>query len=102
LAGIEGSRGGTIELAGPEPIRMDELVRRFLSAHGDARKVVTDEHALYFGVEVSDRSLPPGGNPRMARRVSTTGCAAPQSSRKPEGVGPNPPFPRTAARDCLP
>src|SRR6266403_4588932 len=32
----------TIDLAGPEPIRMDELVRQFLSANGDARKVITD------------------------------------------------------------
>src|SRR5206468_5635608 len=30
---------GTIEIAGPEPIRMDEFVRQFLSATGDARKV---------------------------------------------------------------
>jgi uncharacterized protein YbjT (DUF2867 family) len=40
---------GTIELAGPEPIRMDELVRRFLSANRDARPVTTDVHADYFG-----------------------------------------------------
>jgi uncharacterized protein YbjT (DUF2867 family) len=26
---------GTIELAGPEPIRQDDLVRRFLNATGD-------------------------------------------------------------------
>ena len=31
-------RNGTIELAGPEPIRMDELVRRFLSAKRDERR----------------------------------------------------------------
>jgi uncharacterized protein YbjT (DUF2867 family) len=41
---------GTVELAGPEPIRLDELVRQFLSAHRDARKVTTDVHALYFGI----------------------------------------------------
>src|SRR5246127_4170386 len=32
----------TVEVAGPEPIRMDELVRHFLSANGDPRKVITD------------------------------------------------------------
>src|SRR5712692_4442840 len=48
---------GTIELAGPEPIRLDELVRRFLSANRDARKVTTDVHALYFGIELNDQSL---------------------------------------------
>src|SRR5213596_2799802 len=29
---------GTVELAGPEPIQMDELVRRYLRANRDARK----------------------------------------------------------------
>jgi len=55
----------TIELAGPEPIRMDELVRQFLSATGDARKVITDASALYYGVKVNDQSLTPGENPRL-------------------------------------
>src|SRR5712672_986240 len=43
---------GTVEVAGPEPIRMDELVRRFLRANRDARKVTTDVHASYFGTAV--------------------------------------------------
>jgi uncharacterized protein YbjT (DUF2867 family) len=55
----------TIDLAGPEPIRMDELVRQFLSANGDARKVITDARALYYGINVSDQSLTPGENPRL-------------------------------------
>src|SRR5213592_3306024 len=38
---------GTVELAGPEPIRLDELVRRYLSANRDARSVTTDLHAGY-------------------------------------------------------
>lgn len=54
-----------IELAGPEPIRMDELVRRFLTAHGDERQVTTDVHARYYGIEVNDQSLTPGQNPRL-------------------------------------
>jgi uncharacterized protein YbjT (DUF2867 family) len=58
-------RNGTIELAGPEPIRMDDLVRRFLGAKGDARTVTTDAHARYFGTELNDRSLTPGANPRI-------------------------------------
>ena len=56
---------GTVELAGPEPIRLDELVRRFLSANRDARKVTTDVHAGYFGTAVNDQSLTPGDNPRL-------------------------------------
>src|SRR5438477_137944 len=56
---------GTVELAGPETIRLDELVRRYLSANRDARKVTTDLHARYFGIEVNDQSLTPGKNPRL-------------------------------------
>jgi len=56
---------GTVELAGPERLRLDELVRRFLSANRDARKVTTDVHARYFGAELNDQSLIPGDNPRI-------------------------------------
>jgi uncharacterized protein YbjT (DUF2867 family) len=56
---------GMIELAGPELIRQDELVRRFLSAKQDARQVVTDVHARYYGIELNDQSLTPGDNPRI-------------------------------------
>src|SRR5260370_27146755 len=56
---------GMFDLAGPEPIRMDELVRQFLSANGDARKVITDARALYYGINVNDQRLTPGENPRL-------------------------------------
>jgi uncharacterized protein YbjT (DUF2867 family) len=56
---------GMVELAGPQLIPLDELVRQFLSATGDARKVTTDVHALYFGIELNDQSLTPGDNPRI-------------------------------------
>ena len=56
---------GVIELAGPERIGLDDLVRRYLTAKHDARKVVTDVHARYFGTELNDRSLTPGDNPNI-------------------------------------
>jgi uncharacterized protein YbjT (DUF2867 family) len=56
---------GTIEVAGPEKFRLDELVQRFLIANHDTRKVITDIHARYFGIELNDRSLNPGDNPRI-------------------------------------
>src|SRR3954468_23848652 len=46
-----------IEIAGPDQIRQDELVRQFLSATGDGRKVVPDADAGYFGIAVNDQSL---------------------------------------------
>ena len=56
---------GMIEIAGPDQIRQDELVRQYLSATGDARKVVTDDNTGYFGIAVNDQSLVPGDNPRL-------------------------------------
>ena len=56
---------GVIELAGPERIGLDDLVRRYLTAKHDARKVVTDIHARYFGTELNDKSLTPGDNPHI-------------------------------------
>jgi uncharacterized protein YbjT (DUF2867 family) len=56
---------GMAELAGPEPIRLDHLVRQFLSATKDARTVITDSKALYYGIAVNDKSLMPGDNPRL-------------------------------------
>ena len=58
--------GGMVELAGPEPIRMDEFVRRFLVASRDAREVTTDRNARYFGAALDDLGLKPRNpNPRI-------------------------------------
>jgi uncharacterized protein YbjT (DUF2867 family) len=62
---VEEPLNGMIELAGPEPIRLDEFVRKFLSANRDARTVTTDAAAGYFGTPVNDRSLTPGDRPRL-------------------------------------
>jgi uncharacterized protein YbjT (DUF2867 family) len=56
---------GTVELAGPERIRQDDLVRQFLNATGDTRTVITDPQALYYGIAVNDQSLTPGDHPRL-------------------------------------
>ncbi len=56
---------GTLEVAGPEAIPLDELVRRFLRSTADPRKVLPDVHARYFGAVLDDQSLTPGKNPRL-------------------------------------
>ena len=53
---------GTIELAGPDALPFDEVVRQYLAAQHDPRTVVTDEQALYFGTPLEKRSLVPGEN----------------------------------------
>ncbi|GEP41057.1 SDR family oxidoreductase [Brevifollis gellanilyticus] len=56
-------RNGTVELAGPEPIRIHDLVGQYLKATQDSRTIVTDEKAGYFGTPVNDQSLTPGAHP---------------------------------------
>src|SRR6185295_7300373 len=43
---------GTVEVAGPEQFRFDELIRQGLAARNDLRQVVVDPHARYFGAEL--------------------------------------------------
>jgi len=50
---------GTLEVAGPEQFRLDELVQRRLRALNDPRHVIADPSARYFGAEVSERTLLP-------------------------------------------
>jgi uncharacterized protein YbjT (DUF2867 family) len=60
---------GTVEIAGPEQFRLDELVRQRLTTLKDSREVVSDPNALYSGANVSERTLVPG---KSARRGETT------------------------------
>jgi uncharacterized protein YbjT (DUF2867 family) len=56
----------TVELAGPEAFRLDELVRHVLKTTSDTRHVTSNVHARYFGAELDDRSLLPGDDARIA------------------------------------
>lgn len=58
---------GMMEIAGPEAIRQDEMVRQYLAANGDGRTVVADAKATYFGSAVNDRSMTPGSHPRLGK-----------------------------------
>jgi uncharacterized protein YbjT (DUF2867 family)/nitrite reductase/ring-hydroxylating ferredoxin subunit len=48
---------GTVEIGGPEPFHLDELIQRVLGARNDPREVIADRHARYFGTELDERSL---------------------------------------------
>jgi len=56
---------GIIEIGGPEQFRMDELVRRHLAARKDPRGVISDPHARYYGIQVSERTLVPGKDAQL-------------------------------------
>ena len=57
---------GIVEIAGPEPFRLDELIRSLLRQAGDPRNVITDPTAKYFGINPSERTLLPGDDARLA------------------------------------
>jgi uncharacterized protein YbjT (DUF2867 family) len=57
----------TIEIAGPEPIRLNAFARAWMDAHGDARPIVADPHTPFWGEELDDRSLTPQGHPRLGK-----------------------------------
>jgi uncharacterized protein YbjT (DUF2867 family) len=52
---------GTMDIAGPQQFRFDELIRMGLAARNDPRQVVVDPHARYFGAELAERALVPAG-----------------------------------------
>jgi uncharacterized protein YbjT (DUF2867 family) len=56
---------GTVEVAGPEAIPLDDLAKRFLRVNQDNRKVVPDVNARYFGDVLDDQSLTAGKNARL-------------------------------------
>jgi uncharacterized protein YbjT (DUF2867 family) len=63
---VEGSpANAVVEVAGPEAIGLDELVRRVLSSGSDPRPVVTDDSVKYFGALIDDASLTPGPGARI-------------------------------------
>ena len=58
---------GTVEIGGPEKLRLDELVRQILSAHMDPRVVVTGPQARYYGVRVARTALVPDDDAQLGQ-----------------------------------
>ena len=57
---------GIIEVGGPERFRFDQFIGHSLSARNDPREVVIDQHARYFGTELSEGSLVPNDGALLA------------------------------------
>jgi len=58
---------GTVDIAGPDRAPFAEIVTRYLNSVGDARPVVMDRDALYYGGPVEEQSLVPLGDARIGR-----------------------------------
>jgi uncharacterized protein YbjT (DUF2867 family) len=50
---------GRLEIAGPDRLRFDEVIRRRLESQSDPRTVVVDSQASYFGSVPGEQSLVP-------------------------------------------
>lgn len=63
LAGIATAspKNGTVELAGPEAKGLAEFIRSYLSSKGDARNVIPDADATYYGAVLDKDGLAPIG-----------------------------------------
>ncbi len=58
---------GTVEIAGPELFRLDELVEEYFKLSGDQRSVISDPEARYFGGLLNRTTLIPENEPRLSR-----------------------------------
>jgi len=56
---------GTCEVAGPEAVPLDQLIRRVFQARQDPREVVSDPRATYFGSPLEGHALIPGPHARI-------------------------------------
>jgi uncharacterized protein YbjT (DUF2867 family) len=55
---------GIVEIGGPERVRLSDIAQRYMTATEDARKVVADANAHYFGTALKDE-LVPGEDARL-------------------------------------
>lgn len=72
---------GVVEIAGPERVRLADLVQRFLTRTQDSRTVVRDPQARYFGALLHDDTLVPGANPRIGALDFDAWFSLPKSPR---------------------
>jgi uncharacterized protein YbjT (DUF2867 family) len=81
---------GVVEIGGPEQFRVDELVQRRLASLKDPREVIADPNALYSGAKLSEKTLVPGDNARLAETRFETWLTQPAAqipgTPQPAGV----------------
>jgi uncharacterized protein YbjT (DUF2867 family) len=57
----------TVEIAGPEKIRMADAVGKYLRQIGDNREIVADSQTRYFGALLDDNSLVPAAGAHLGK-----------------------------------
>ena len=82
---------GIVEIAGPEPFYVDDLVRLRLASLKDPREVIADPNALYSGAKLGENTLLPGkdarlGEIRFETWLTTSAAQLPSAHAQPTGV----------------
>ena len=81
---------GTVEIGGPAPFRLDELVQRHLADIQDPREVVADPEARYSGARLDEKTLVPGNAARLGKTTYEewfAQSAKPVTSAKSQSAG---------------
>lgn len=60
ITAVNAPVNGITEIGGPEAVLLPDLIRTALTARGDARQVVADPKAQYWGIDIDERTLVPG------------------------------------------
>jgi uncharacterized protein YbjT (DUF2867 family) len=89
---VSAPANGIVEIAGPEPFRVDELVRQRLASLNDSREVVADPNARYAGARLGERTLLPGkdarlGETRFADWLKSPASQPPKAKSSSAGAG---------------
>lgn len=63
---LEKPLNGTLEIAGPDRVRISDIVSQYLKSVGDNRKVVASPDNGYFGMKLQENSLVPVGKARIS------------------------------------
>jgi uncharacterized protein YbjT (DUF2867 family) len=64
---VQAPLNGTCEVAGPEAVPLDQLIRRVFQARQDPREVVSDPKATYFGTPLEGNALIAGPGARIGQ-----------------------------------
>jgi uncharacterized protein YbjT (DUF2867 family) len=73
---------GGVEIAGPDELRFEELIKISLAFHNDSRSVVSGPEGRYFGAALEERSLVPGSGALLADTSFESWLAANAAAQK--------------------
>ncbi|MCQ9641285.1 SDR family oxidoreductase [Chryseobacterium sp. WG14] len=78
---INSPKNSTVEIGGPEKIRLDDLVRKYTSIMKNQDEVVTSPAATYFGAPLNDSTLVPNNDAKLGSIRYDEWIANPENQR---------------------